>query len=181
MGKVRETSKSNTGSTKEKIHSAESSKKEVKSNILKSKKEVQSKQRQLKNEEKKEPKGQVKGGLEEIDDLFNTAAKAKKAEKVEQIKAASNNSKNTHTNSSRQNPVKMKCNFDRSDIAKLQNSSNSTCAWASDGLGGVFNAEGYTGRKESNSGYKIYKAHLFNKKGFGNTKDCPFDCQCCFI
>ena len=52
--------------------------------------------------------------------------------------------------------------------------------WANDGLGGIFDSEGYTGRKVEGS-MKVYKAHLFNKKGFGTTKDCPFDCDCCYI
>ena len=52
--------------------------------------------------------------------------------------------------------------------------------WVNDGLGGIFDSEGYTGRKQEGTG-KIYKAHLFNKKGFGTTPDCPFDCDCCYI
>lgn len=52
--------------------------------------------------------------------------------------------------------------------------------WVNDGLGGIFDSEGFTGRKQEGTG-KIYKAHLFNKKGFGTTPDCPFDCDCCYI
>ena len=52
--------------------------------------------------------------------------------------------------------------------------------WADDGLGGIYNSDGYTGRRAEGTG-KIYKAHLFNKKGFGTTPDCPFDCDCCYI
>jgi hypothetical protein len=44
----------------------------------------------------------------------------------------------------------------------------------------VYNGEGFTGRK-TEDGMKIFKAHLFNERGFSQTKDCPFDCQCCFI
>lgn len=51
--------------------------------------------------------------------------------------------------------------------------------WKDDGLGGRYNHEGYTGRRED--GVKIYKAHLFNSQNFGNTPECPFDCNCCFI
>jgi hypothetical protein len=46
-------------------------------------------------------------------------------------------------------------------------------------LGGKFNREGYTGRVED--GVKVFKAHVLNKPGFGRSKDCPFDCDCCFI
>ena len=51
--------------------------------------------------------------------------------------------------------------------------------WADDGLGGRFNKEGFTGRVED--GLKIYKAHVLNRPDAGGTKDCPFDCSCCFI
>jgi hypothetical protein len=48
-----------------------------------------------------------------------------------------------------------------------------------DGLGGKFNAEGYTGRVQD--GVRIFKAHVLSKPGAGTTKDCPFDCTCCYI
>jgi hypothetical protein len=51
--------------------------------------------------------------------------------------------------------------------------------WKDDGLGGKFNSEGYTGRVED--GVKVFKAHMLNKPNFGSSKDCPFECQCCFI
>ena len=46
--------------------------------------------------------------------------------------------------------------------------------------GGIFNSEGFTGRRDKD-GQKIFKAHLFNKKGFGTSNLCPFDCNCCYI
>lgn len=51
--------------------------------------------------------------------------------------------------------------------------------WVDDGLGGKFNREGFTGRVED--GVKVFKAHVLNKPTAGTTKDCPFDCDCCFI
>ena len=51
--------------------------------------------------------------------------------------------------------------------------------WVDDGLGGKYNAEGYTGRVED--GVKVFKAHVLNKPNSGTTKKCPFDCDCCFI
>eukprot|EP00934_Nitzschia_sp_Nitz4_P004017 Nitzschia sp. Nitz4//scaffold4_size323378//170333//170737//NITZ4_000666-RA/size323378-processed-gene-0.286-mRNA-1//1//CDS//3329553417//4007//frame0 len=51
--------------------------------------------------------------------------------------------------------------------------------WVDDGLGGKYNAEGYTGRVED--GVKVFKRHILNKPNAGYSKDCPFDCQCCFI
>ena len=57
--------------------------------------------------------------------------------------------------------------------------SKSSEKWVDDGLGGQFNNEGYTGRMED--GVKVFKAHVLNRPTAGLTKDCPFDCQCCFI
>lgn len=135
-----------------------------------------------------------KTGINEIDELFHNAAVAKKEEKKKQQQQQQQKRQTRQTqqqcimNNSKKAIVNFKCNYDRSDIIQLEQQDPQTkqtaakaSTWASDGLGGVFNAEGYTGRQETTSGYKIYKAHLFNKKGFGNTKDCPFDCQCCFI
>ena len=72
--------------------------------------------------------------------------------------------------------------YTRADLEQL-NDSNSKEAknkWATDGLGGVFNGEGYTGRRDD-GGHRVFKAHLMNKEGFGESPDCPFDCNCCFI
>lgn len=72
--------------------------------------------------------------------------------------------------------------YSRSDILELNQSDKKEAkdVWASDGLGGIFNGEGYTGRRDD-GGHRVFKAHLMNKKDFGKTKDCPFDCDCCFI
>eukprot|EP00956_Cyclotella_meneghiniana_P032734 scaffold91094_cov75-Cyclotella_meneghiniana.AAC.9 len=76
--------------------------------------------------------------------------------------------------------------YTRDDLAQLnksdtkQASNEQKSKWASDGLGGVFNGEGYTGRKDE-GGHRVFKAHLMNKEGFGMSKDCPFDCDCCYI
>ncbi|KAL7460668.1 hypothetical protein ACHAXS_001111 [Conticribra weissflogii] len=72
--------------------------------------------------------------------------------------------------------------YTRSDIMELNQSNDKEAkdVWASDGLGGIFNGEGYTGRRDD-GGHRVFKAHLMNKKDFGMTKDCPFDCDCCFI
>ena len=72
--------------------------------------------------------------------------------------------------------------YTRSDLEQLNDSKNKEAKdkWASDGLGGVFNGEGYTGRRDD-GGHRVFKAHLMNRDGFGETPDCPFDCQCCFI
>jgi hypothetical protein len=51
--------------------------------------------------------------------------------------------------------------------------------WADDGLGGKYNAEGFTGRVQD--GVKVFKAHLLSKPGAGSTDECPFDCDCCYM
>lgn len=73
--------------------------------------------------------------------------------------------------------------YTRSDVEQLNGAGSKKEAkdkWASDGLGGVFNGEGYTGRKDD-GGHRVFKAHLMNRPGFGESPDCPFDCDCCFI
>mmetsp|Transcript_26235 Transcript_26235/g.45651 ORF Transcript_26235/g.45651 Transcript_26235/m.45651 type:complete len:187 (+) Transcript_26235:152-712(+) len=72
--------------------------------------------------------------------------------------------------------------YTRSDVEQLNNSTNKEVKnkWATDGLGGVFNGEGFTGRRDD-GGHRVFKAHLMNKDGFGGSADCPFDCDCCFI
>lgn len=72
--------------------------------------------------------------------------------------------------------------YTRADAEQLRTPKNAEGkgAWAADGLGGVFNGEGFTGRRDD-AGHRVFKAHLMNEKGFGNTPDCPFDCNCCFI
>lgn len=74
-----------------------------------------------------------------------------------------------------------KLSYTRSDLEELNDKSKSERKdkWASDGLGGIFNGEGFTGRKDD--GHRVFKAHLMNKEGFGQSPDCPFDCNCCFI
>ena len=74
-----------------------------------------------------------------------------------------------------------KLSYTRSDLEELNDKSKSERKdkWACDGLGGIFNGEGYTGRKDD--GHRVFKAHLMNKEGFGQSPDCPFDCNCCFI
>merc|ERR1712032_1342933 len=52
--------------------------------------------------------------------------------------------------------------------------------WVDDGLGGIYNAEGWTGRHTPNDSMRIFKAHLIKVGAGGGTPLCPFDCQCCF-
>lgn len=58
-----------------------------------------------------------------------------------------------------------------------------SAGWREDGLGGVINEEGWTGRR-TGDGMRIFKTaclHQTNKKCSGGTPLCPFDCDCCWV
>lgn len=112
-------------------------------------------------------------GLTELDEIFST--RPKKEETTENNKEEQLNKQHRRAQSqdySRRK--KSKLTYSRLDLDGVKEKE-----WADDGLGGKFNKEGYTGRVEG--GVKVFKAHLFNKKDFGKSADCPFDCNCCFI
>jgi hypothetical protein len=129
---------------------------------------------------------ETKNDIDEIDELFAIKKETQKTirkqeeddekKREEQRKLFRKNNNTSSSLSSTFNAKSIELSQDRNDVQKLNKGE-----WANDGLGGVFDRDGYTGRKEDGSGYKIYKAHLFNKKGFGMSKDCPFDCDCCYI
>mmetsp|Transcript_110618 Transcript_110618/g.173043 ORF Transcript_110618/g.173043 Transcript_110618/m.173043 type:complete len:226 (-) Transcript_110618:60-737(-) len=52
--------------------------------------------------------------------------------------------------------------------------------WVDDGLGGVYDRDGWTGRRTSGDNYRIFKTHLLKIGEGGGTPLCPFDCDCCF-
>ncbi|GMH91745.1 hypothetical protein TrVE_jg2856 [Triparma verrucosa] len=105
-----------------------------------------------------------------IDDMFATKKTETKRKKEQE--------EETKKKKRRENGMgkKVKLNGDRTDIETLSDQKT----WVDDGLGGIFNSEGFTGRRDKD-GQKIFKAHLFNKKGFGTSNLCPFDCDCCYI
>lgn len=128
-------------------------------------------------------KSSTQSGLDDIDDLFASKKEReieqkKRQKEEERVQTAKKEffKKNAQTSegASLAKAKKKSLVGDRSDVQDVKKNE-----WVNDGLGGVFDRDGYTGRKED--GMKVYKAHLFNKKGFGTTPDCPFDCQCCFI
>ena len=125
------------------------------------------------------------GGLDEIESLFGEKKKQKRQQRLDEAeteKAAA---------SFKKRKTKMMVDKNKISSSSPGNSSargstsdggggnRSRSEWTDDGLGGVYNAEGFTGRNED--GVRIFKAHLFNKPNFGNSKDCPFDCDCCYI
>lgn len=101
----------------------------------------------------------TKGGCKEISSLFD----ARKKEKKEQRREAAEISKR---NEKRRQPPQQRCSLNGSE-------------WVDDGLGGKYNSEGFTGRVED--GVKVFKAHILRKPNAGQTDQCPFDCDCCYI
>ena len=112
------------------------------------------------------------GNIDEFDMLFSEKKKQDQQSKKEEAKeeAAIKAAKK----------AKYKSDDGGSSSSKRNHSSDTNGkAWVDDGLGGKYNKEGYTGRVQD--GIKIFKRHILNKKGAGQSKDCPFDCDCCFI
>jgi len=108
----------------------------------------------------RENKGARKRGWDEIESLFDDKRKEKRRAEAEskdlQKKKAKNIQKVTKT-------------------AVLTKGDE----WIDDGLGGKYNSEGFTGRIED--GVKVFKAHVLRKANAGQTDQCPFDCDCCYI
>ena len=107
-----------------------------------------------------------------IEDLF--CKKKEKKQAIKQQEETQAKEKQQRKDKHKEEVMKAKLAGDRSDVKNLTDE-----AWVDDGLGGIFNKDGFTGRKDE--GMKIYKAHLMNERNFGNTPDCPFDCKCCYI
>lgn len=105
------------------------------------------------------------GGLDEIDTLF--AAKKKQKQEIADTKAAAQKQKRKQHHNN------------KSSATQQPRTATSSTDWVNDGLGGKYNSEGYTGRVED--GVKVFKTHLLQSTKSGSTKDCPFDCDCCFI
>lgn len=116
-----------------------------------------------------ESKSSTKGGWDEIESIFDDKKKKEKekaadAVKNEELRKARRKRNKTPTQSSER---------------QAGNNETKGGEWVDDGLGGRYNAEGFTGRVED--GVKIFKAHVLSKPTAGQTADCPFDCDCCYI
>ena len=112
------------------------------------------------------------GGMDEFDMLFSDKKKQDQQTKKEEAKEEV----------ARKAAKKARYENDdggSSSFTRNHSSDTNRKDWVDDGLGGKYNKEGYTGRVEE--GIKIFKRHILNKPGAGNSKDCPFDCECCFI
>ena len=47
--------------------------------------------------------------------------------------------------------------------------------WTDDGLGGIYNKDGWTGRRTESDQLRIFKAHLIQVGQGGGTPLCPFE------
>ena len=109
-----------------------------------------------------------KRGWDEIESLFDDCKKKKEAAAAV---AAETAKKKKHNNSKPSRADK--------EPGKLK-ASEMGGDWVDDGLGGVYNSEGYTGRVEE--GVRVFKAHFIQQSpDAGNTELCPFDCKCCYM
>ena len=105
-----------------------------------------------------------KRGWDEIESLFDDSKKKKQAATEEAKKQQNNKPK-------RKSADKPGGNRKAADMGG---------DWVDDGLGGVYNSEGYTGRVEE--GVRVFKAHVIQQSpDAGNTELCPFDCKCCYM
>ena len=125
-------------------------------------------------------------GIAALDDIFQVHDEMKKKRKMMMTKATKEIAPSTRSGQATNVTDGLSCQqqekqsmpkFNISSRQDLEQVSPNT--WVDDGLGGKFNHEGFTGRVEG--GVKVFKAHLLNKRNFGQSKDCPFDCDCCFI
>ncbi|VEU36105.1 unnamed protein product [Pseudo-nitzschia multistriata] len=112
------------------------------------------------------------GGIDEFDKLFSDKKKQDQQTKKEDAKKEA--SRIAAKKARYKNGGSASSSLKGKHISELGSKE-----WVDDGLGGKYNKEGYTGRVED--GVKVFKRHLLNKPTAGTTKDCPFDCDCCFI
>eukprot|EP00977_Amphora_coffeiformis_P022833 scaffold11639_cov172-Amphora_coffeaeformis.AAC.10 len=119
-----------------------------------------SKGAQKEGNEGKSPK---KRGWDEIESLFDD----KKKKKAEVAVAKAESAKK----------YKSKPSGERSGKVEAKQVGGD---WVDDGLGGVYNSEGFTGRVED--GVRVFKAHVIQQSpNAGQTDQCPFDCNCCYM
>lgn len=132
------------------------------------------------SKKRKRPEGSGGGaGLEEIDSLFSAKKEQDKKALAEIIERRRLKNKKRNDSCNNNNKPESYSGTTSRGVHNGNNSILSKGDWVDDGLGGKYNHEGYTGRVED--GVKVFKAHVLNRPGSGQTKDCPFDCDCCFI
>jgi hypothetical protein len=121
------------------------------------------------------PSGNKKRGWDAIESLFDDKKQDKKDRVVEQQEQKKLNDEY------RKQEKSQRASAGSASASASGGTTNFSAKekWADDGLGGKYNAEGFTGRVQE--GVKVFKAHLLSKPGAGSSDQCPFDCECCYI
>ena len=129
-------------------------------------------------------KGNKKRGWDDIESIFDQKKKQQRQQKTDAASEQQQQQQQQRRLTKRETPRQASSSHAgaHNNNNSHSNNNHATKEWVDDGLGGIYNQEGYTGRV-SQDGMKIYKAHVISKniQHAGQTKDCPFDCQCCFI
>jgi hypothetical protein len=131
----------------------------------------------------RKPTGDKKiNGFDEIDSLFSEKKRRDRQEKGITKKRKTTSNVSSACIGDTLSSTRRRVNTSKPVLEGKHGTSAASATatkWVDDGLGGKFNQEGFTGRVED--GVKIFKAHVLNKPGCGQSKACPFDCDCCFI
>ena len=123
--------------------------------------------------------------FQELDDIFEQFHEQKKRKREEACVEA----QNAHEEGAPMNGAESRRAHNARSDSDGNLGSMRQDEWRDDGLGGIYNRDGWTGRK-SKEGLKIFKTHLlmrqderFEKRQKEKMKSgkCPFDCSCCFI
>mmetsp|Transcript_28130 Transcript_28130/g.66098 ORF Transcript_28130/g.66098 Transcript_28130/m.66098 type:complete len:172 (+) Transcript_28130:56-571(+) len=118
----------------------------------------------------KPPEEAASGRSESIDDIFSKAkSKAASAAQPE------GGSKRRAQTGDGQKQIEVK----KPKRGSLEDPFGRSSDWTDDGLGGIYNQEGWTGRRTKDK-LRIFKAHLIKVGEGGGTPQCPFDCSCCY-
>ncbi|CAE7666424.1 unnamed protein product [Symbiodinium necroappetens] len=118
----------------------------------------------------KPPQEATSGRSESIDDIFSKA----KSKAASAAQPEGGSKRRTQTgDGKRQKEVK------KPKRGSVEDPFGRSSDWTDDGLGGIYNQEGWTGRRTKDE-LRIFKAHLIKVGEGGGTPLCPFDCSCCY-
>jgi len=114
----------------------------------------------------------------EIENIFGQKKKQKENSKPEEAEGEKKSTK-AGSNSAPTNGVIKKTKKKKPRIRGSADNILGDDEWKDDGLGGVYDKNGWTGRT-TEDGLRIYKKHLLKiQEGGGESELCPFDCECC--
>ncbi|CAE7824985.1 unnamed protein product [Symbiodinium sp. CCMP2456] len=118
----------------------------------------------------KPPQEATNGRSESIDDIFSKA----KSKAASAAQPDGGSKRRTQTGDG-----KKKKEVKKPKRGSLEDPFGRSGDWTDDGLGGIYNQEGWTGRRTKDE-LRIFKAHLIKVGEGGGTPLCPFDCSCCY-